>query len=222
VFRSQRWRNDAEKLAQRYDIALTEAIRPRVASLQRRQYVIGTVLFDALMVFWVIGVTRTLDAVTPREHAFAFVLTAMTFPQALLVCGFAVAWPAWNAPRGQRVTHAAPRSVWQAFTRAEWVALGLGVVVAVVSAGWGFLLVGAGGWWFAWLVAMVGYGGVWRLAAQAIMQRPSRASDPAELGWDDVLRYHETDAEPAEGPGQALLDRDAEALKLVLAGRDLE
>jgi hypothetical protein len=178
------WERQAHKLATKSGVALPSQLTPVVARFLRGRHLVQT---SAIPV--IIG----LQYVFPGPHELARALPRLIAAAPVLIVGISYALtgrPRWKGTGVPSVGHARRVPVRQAFTQAEVVSLCIGVVVTCVCAGWGLREASAPAWWWIMCAAGIAAGfAVWRLASSAIMNRPSRASDVIELGWDDVFRF---------------------------------
>lgn len=190
VFRKRMWIRRAHKLAARSDIALPGPFADRIARFLRNEFLLGqllTVLTTPLLVATVVGA----DAHQNWAARFPWILVGLPLYWATF-CFVISLWPRWKASGGYRVTHLGSLPVRQAFTPAELIAVVIGAILSTALGAWGLWYVAAPAtWWLACAAALAAAFATCRYAATSIMNRPSRASDAIELGWDDLLRFRQ-------------------------------
>jgi hypothetical protein len=178
------WDRQARRLEVKSGVALPGPLVPVVARFLRHRYLVQTSPIPVIL---------GLQCVFPSSRELARALPWLIAAAPVLIVGMTYAltiWPRWKGTGAQTLSHPGRVPAGQAFTQAEAASLCIGVVVTCVCAGWGLRIVSAPAWW--WIVCAAGIAAsfaVWRLAASAIMNRPPRASDAIELGWDDVFRF---------------------------------
>jgi hypothetical protein len=189
----QRWISLARKLGARSDIALPGPLADRVARFLRNESLFGQ-LVTALATPLLVAIIAGGDAHRNWAAWFPWILAGLPLCWALF-CFVLSLWPRWTASGGYRVAHLGSLPVRQAFTPAEFTAVGIGAVLTAALGAWGLRYVAAPAtWWLACAAALAAAFAAWRYAAASLMSRPSSASDTIELGWDDLLRFRQVRA----------------------------
>jgi hypothetical protein len=190
LLQRRRWLRQADRLARQSDIVLPLWIEDRVARFLRSEFLYTwfVILLTGPLVGFLMVVTMTSGNSTKW---LPWIL--VSFPLYIIAVGsVASLLPRWKASSQYRVTHLDSMSARDAFTPAEFAAVVIGAVLGLALSAWALWHVGAPAtWWLAFAAAFIVAFAAWRRAAWGIMNRPSRASDEIELGWDDLLRFRQ-------------------------------
>jgi hypothetical protein len=189
AFRRRFWTGKAHKLAAASDIALPEALVPKVARFLRGGYLLGT---GAMLVVFTPLFSTLATPIGGRHHSahmLPWLVAGLPLASAAILY-LSTLWPRWTTSGPYRLTHLRRLPIRQTFTSAEMTVTVIGAVNAIAAGGWGLWLAAAPAWWWCAFAAACGLAiAAWLAAASTIMNRPSSASDTIELGWDDLIRF---------------------------------